>query len=355
MGLYFPCKLNILGGSNFPIKSGLKYLAVLVLFAKNCFSQDIHFSQFDGSLLNISPAFTGFFFGDFRVSAIYRSQWQSVPVPYSTISMSGEARIKPRSFVKDMVGIGVTFNNDVAGDARYGTTNLYFSGSYINPLKQDSSLLLSLGMNIGWCQVGFDYNKMTFDNQFDGVQYSAGTPSGEKFDWYRYNYADANLGAALQYRLNNKHYFSLGMGFDHITTPVITYQGNMLSKLDFKTINYLRYSVIVNREVDIIADAMINKQGKYYEILPHSSVKYYFNRDNNKAVLGGLSFRARDALVVRFGYTEKTLQSGIAYDINISKFTAATNRRGAFEIFVNYIIRKQSAYTVKKRICPVFM
>jgi hypothetical protein len=145
------------------------------------------------------------------------------------------------------------------------------------------------------------------------------------------------------------------MGFDHVTTPVITYQGNMLSKLDFKTINYLRYSVIVNREIDIIADAMLNKQGKYYEILPHSSVKYYFNRDINKAVLGGLSLRTGDALVLRFGYTERTLQSGIAYDINISKFTAATNRRGAFEIFVNYVIRRQPNYTVKKRICPVFM
>jgi hypothetical protein len=59
--------------------------------------------------------------------------------------------------------------------------------------------------------------------------------------------------------------------------------------------------------------------------------------------------------VLRFGYTERTLQSGIAYDINISKFTAATNRRGAFEIFVNYVIRRQPNYTVKKRICPVFM
>lgn len=317
--------------------------------------QDIHFSQFDGSLLNVSPAFTGFFNGDYRVGCIYRSQWQTVPVPYSTISMSGEARIKPKSFINDMVGVGLTFNNDVAGDARYGTSQLYLSGSFIHSASKDSSLLLSFGLNAGFCSVGFDYNRMTFDNQYDGSQYTASIPTGERFDWTRYNYGDINLGAAFQYRLNYKHFFTLGMGFNHITNPVITYQGNQLSKLDFKTINYIKYSAILSAKTDIIVDAMINKQGKYYEIIPHSSVKYYFNRDNNKAVLAGLSLRARDAIIFRFGYHEKTLQSGIAYDINTSKFTAATNRRGAFEIFVNYIFKNQKAYTVKKRVCPVFM
>ncbi len=318
-------------------------------------SQDIHFSQFNGSLLNISPAFTGFFDGDFRVSAIYRSQWQSVPVPYSTISVSGEARLKPKVFVKDMIGLGVTFNNDIAGDARYGTTQLYVSGSYINPLKQDSSLLMSVGMNIGFCQVGFDYNKMTFDNQFDGLQYNSGITTGEKFDWTKYNYADINLGGAIQYRFKRKHRFIYGLGANHITTPVITYQGNNLSKLDFKFVNYVAYSVQMSNKTDLVTDAVINFQGKYYEVVPHASLKYYFNRDLNKAVLLGASWRARDAVVIRLGYHEKTLQSGIAYDINTSKFTAATNRRGAFEIYVNYVIRRQTNYSVKKRVCPVFM
>lgn len=317
--------------------------------------QDIHFSQFDGSLLNITPAFTGFFNGDYRASCIYRSQWQSVPVPYSTISMAGEARIKPRSFNKDFVGVGITFNNDVAGDARYNTSHFYLSGSYINPVKKDSSLLLSMGLNMGYCHVGFDYNKMTFDNQFDGLQHSASIPTGERFDWTNYNYVDFNLGLALQYRLNNIHYFTLGMGFNHITSPVITYQGNQKSKLDFKTINYLKYSVIMGSKTDLIVDAMINKQGNYYEVIPHSSIKYYFNRDLNRAILAGASLRARDAFVLRLGYHEKTLQSGIAYDINTSKFTAATNRRGAFELFVIYVFKTEKKYSVKKRVCPVFM
>ena len=318
-------------------------------------AQDLHFSQFDGSLLNLSPAFTGFFNGDYRAGAIYRSQWQSVPVPYSTFSMAGEARLKPKAFVKDMVGVGLTFNSDRAGDLRYGTTQLYASGNYIFLGKADSSLLISAGMNIGWCQVGFDYNKATFDNQFDGLQYNKSTSPNENFDWTKFNYADLNFGVGAQYILNQKHKFTYGLGLHHITNPVITYQGNALSRLDFKLANYLSYTTPINTKMDIVAEALINKQGKYYEVIPHASLKYYLNKDLNQAILGGLCLRARDAVIFRAGYHYKTMQSGIAYDITTSKFTAANNRRGAFEIFINYIFKNKPSFISKKRICPVFM
>ncbi|MDP1800162.1 MAG: PorP/SprF family type IX secretion system membrane protein [Bacteroidota bacterium] len=349
-------KNRIFKGKKNSIKTRVLYLFWAILFSNlSVFSQDIHFSQFNGSLLNLTPGFTGFFNGDFRVGAIYRSQWQAVPVPYSTFSMNGEARLKPKQLVKDMVGVGLVFNSDRAGDTRYGTTQLYANGSYIFLGKPDSSLLVTLGMNLGWCQVGFDYDKMTFDNQYDGVNYSNTTASGENFDWTRYNYADINLGAGIQYILDYKHHFTVGLGFHHLNNPVITYQGNALSRLDLRMTNYLSYSTPINQRTDIIAEALISKQAKNYEIIPHSSLKYYFNRDDNKAVLAGICWRAKDAVVFRFGYTHKTLQSGIAYDINTSKFTAATNRRGAFEIFVNYVISRKVSNFVKKRVCPVFM
>lgn len=317
--------------------------------------QDIHFSQFNGSLLNLSPGFTGLFNGDFRVGAIYRSQWQTVPVKYSTVSLAGEARIKPLQLTRDMVGVGLTFNNDRAGDARYGTTQLYASGNYIFLGSPDSSLLITAGLNVGWGQVGFDYTKMTFDNQYDGFQYNQGLASGEQFELTRYNYVDINLGSAVQYILNGKHRFVYGLGLYHINSPVITYQGNGASRLDFKVGNYLSYSTPVNAKTDIIAEALINVQGKNYELVPHASLKYYMNRDLNQAILGGLCLRARDAAILRVGYHYKTLQSGMAYDINISKFNAATNRRGAFEIFLTYVIKRKYNYVAKKRVCPVFM
>lgn len=269
--------------------------------------------------------------------------------------MGGEARFRPRQFQKDMVGVGLLFNNDRAGDARYGTTQLYAKGSYIFLGNRDSSLIITVGMNIGWCQVGFDYTKMTFDNQFDGLQYNQSLGSGESFNWTRYNFADVNLGAAAQYIYKGKHRFTYGLGIHHVTRPVINYNGNDLSKLYVKTTNYLSYSAPIASKTDIIAEALISTQGKNFELIPHASLKYYMNRDLNQAILGGLCFRTRDAVILRMGYHYKTMQSGIAYDINISKFNAASNLRGAFEIYVNYVIKNKSNYIAKKRVCPVFM
>lgn len=327
-------------------------LFVICLHVK---AQDIHFSQFNGSLLNLNPAFTGFFNGDYRVGAIYRSQWQSVPVPYSTISMSGETRIRPSSEKKDMVGLGLLFNNDRAGDARYGTTQFYMNGSYLYPAKEDSSLLFSMGANIGICQVGFDYNRMTFDNQYDGLNYNRTTSTGENFNWTQFNYADFNLGMAAQYILNRKQRFVLGFSVHHLTSPVITYQGNDLSKLDTKFGTYAQFVTPINLKTDIVAELLYNRQGKYNEFIPHASLKYYLRKDANEAVMAGLSFRAKDAVILRGGYTFKNFQGGMSYDINLSKFTAATNRRGAFEIYVIHILFKKYQTVIKKKPCPVFM
>jgi len=68
--------------------------------------------------------------------------------------------------------------------------------------------------------------------------------------------------------------------------------------------------------------------------------------------MGGVCWRARDAFIVRAGYSHQTFQAGMSYDINYSKFTAATNYRGAFEIFVNYVIKNKPFVPVKKRVCP---
>lgn len=330
-------------------------LVFIAVSALRSYCQDIHFSQFNASLLNLSPGYTGMFSGDYRIGAVYRSQWTSVPVSYSTFGLNGERRLKPRWLEKDMIGVGLMLNNDRAGDARYGTTQLYASGSYIYLGKPDSSLIITLGANAGWCRVGFDYSKMTFDNQYDGYAYNKTISSGEQFGWTSINFFDMSLGSVVQYIHNDKHRFTYGIGFQHLTSPIISYQDNNLSRLDFKLTNCLSYSTPIKEKTDIIAEVLYTKQGKNYEFIPHMSLKYYFSREENKAILGGLCLRARDALVFRLGYTNKTLQSGISYDINVSRFNRATNLRGGFEIFVNYIIRIKPGFIARKRYCPVFM
>jgi type IX secretion system PorP/SprF family membrane protein len=330
-------------------------IASALLYLLPASAQDIHFSQFNGSLLNLSPGYTGLFDGDYRIGAIYRSQWQSVPVNYSTFSLSGEKRFRPEGFGSDMVGAGFYINSDKAGDARYGTTQVFASGNYIHLLKPDTSLIVTLGFSTGWCRVGFDFSRMTFDNQFDGGRFVSALPSREQFAWVRRDFFDLNLGSVFRYVSPNKQRFTYGLGVHHVNAPVISYQGNDLSRLDYKLSNYLSYGRPIGGSTDLIAEALISLQGKNYELIPHISVRYMMNHEEQKAILGGFAFRSRDALVVRLGYEQKRLQSGIAYDINVSRFTPATNRRGGFEIFINYIFKTELNFIARRRYCPVFM
>lgn len=332
-----------------------KILTVFLIFLSFFFkAQDIHFSQFNGSLLNMTPGFTGFYEGDYRVGAIYRSQWQSVPVRYNTISFQGEKVISPLKLQKDLIGVGLLFNSDRAGDARYGTTQAYLSGSYIIKSFQDTSIRLSLGLSLGWCQVGFDYSKMNFDSQYDGETFNNGLGTNERFNWTVRNYLDLNTGFAIQKKFENRSILGFGAGFFHVTRPNYSFNGNAASRLDFKFTNVVTYSKILNVKVDLLAELLLSFQGRYKEIMPHLAAKYFFDRSENKAVLGGLSFRSKDALIVRLGYANKLMNAGISYDINLSRFTAATNRRGGFEIFLIQIINSQPAFVAKKRSCPAF-
>ena len=67
-------------------------------------AQDLHFSQFFNSPLTTNPANTGFIpDANYRVGINYRSQWTSVPAPYTTSGSPVRSarwvsiRAKPRS------------------------------------------------------------------------------------------------------------------------------------------------------------------------------------------------------------------------------------------------------------------
>lgn len=327
-------------------------IAFFLFLKQQARAQDVHFSQFNGSLLNLSPAYTGLFNGDYRFGAIYRSQWATVPVSYSSFSMNGETRYKPNLDKLDAIGIGLVFNSDKAGAANYGTDQIYLNGSYIHYINPDSSLLVSGGLNLGFCNVGFDFTKMTFDNQYNGAEFDQTLPSGEKFNRTKRNYFDLNIGSVFQYTKKEAYRITYAVGLHHLTRPVISYQGNDLSRIYVKMTNCVSFTKPIFSNTDFIGEALFSFQGKYYEVIPHVGLKYYLDKIQNKAVSGGLCWRARDAFIVRAGYGQNNFQSGISYDINYSRFVAATNYRGAFEIFVNYIIKNKTFVPLKRRVCP---
>ena len=90
---------------------------------------------------------TGQFNGDFRFIGNYRSQWGSVTVPFNTISIGADA--KNIFNTKDLAG-GIQINQDRAGDSKFNTFQVNFSGAYLKPISNDSLHNLSFGIQTGF-------------------------------------------------------------------------------------------------------------------------------------------------------------------------------------------------------------
>jgi len=331
-------------------------LFALLIFNSNfLISQDVHFSQYNGSVINLNPAFTGFFDGDYRLNGIYRSQWSSVPVPYTSFSLAGDARFKPKSMKSDCIGVGIMFNNDKSGDTYYGTNQLYISGSYIHKLNKDSTLLWTTGIMAGISNVGFNYSRMTFDDQYQNSSYSSSNSTGESFTKNAATFGDFNFGTALQYAIKQRAFMQYGISYHHFTNPKLTFQNNTSIRIDPKLNNYLCFAYPIGVKTDIIAEILYSHQGKYNEVVPGAMVKFLLDEKTRQAISVGLYYRAKDAVIARLGYQIKTLTAGVSYDVNTSKFIAATNRRGGFEIYVTYIFKKIIPFAPKTRVCPIYM
>lgn len=327
-------------------------LCLFILEIKKSYSQDIHFSQFYLSPLQYNPAETGFFSGEVRAGGAFRSQWSAVPVSYSTFNFFGDIS---KQKAKEKYGLGLLFNNDVAGDSKFGTTQLYIPAAYHFAIGNDSSLFFGLGIQPGVSNIGFRTNQLTFDSQFDGDAYNPALWNGENFNMQKRMYFDLNTGIRIQYNLRQRSSITIGASYSHINKPRISFFKNNEIKLDPKFSTYVSFSYPLQSKIDLLLNALINQQGKYKEFVPGLRLSLRIDELQKTAINAGLYLRAKDAVIGTVGLEKKQWTFGISYDINTSKFMAATNRRGAIEFAIIYVFAKEKPFIPKKRACPIYM
>jgi type IX secretion system PorP/SprF family membrane protein len=340
------------------MKSRNKIIALLLTACcqlHTAFAQDIHFSQFWAQPLYLNCAQAGMFDGDYRFGGMYRNQWRSVPVPYSTLSLFADTKFNRVFNQQNAVGAGIIFNNDISGDSRYSINQLYVPLSFIQNFEKDTNLTVSFGLMPGISNIAFKTNRLTFDNQFDGDAYNSSLPTGENFPSLSRTYFDLGTGLVLQYKLKRGGLISTGTNLSHVNNPGISFFKNNEVKLYSKSTSFLSVRYPVTQKLTAMADAMYEKQGPFHELLVAGRVSYLLDPKDNISLNGGISTRWKDAVILLLGMDYKDYRFGFAYDINYSKFVPATNKRGAWEIGLIYILRKDPAFAPKKRSCPTDM
>jgi len=100
-------------------------------------AQDPHFSQFFSSPLTLNPAFTGKFFGTYRVAGNYRNQWPTINNAFTSATASIDFQLMQNKMSQgDSWGVGfMGFNDNSSNGAvqfNYGT----FSTAYHKSLSE---------------------------------------------------------------------------------------------------------------------------------------------------------------------------------------------------------------------------
>ena len=335
-------------------KSGI---LLLLLFVSSCLvAQDIHYSQFNSSPQNLTPAQTGLFDGDWRFAGNYRSQWSAIPVPYKTFSLAADTRFN-KLLKNDVPAAGLVINTDKAGDSKFTTLQVLASLAYIKKLNKDSTNFLSVAIQPGFTSKSFDVAALTFDNQYNGDVYDKNLLSNENFAKTRINYFELGGGLGYLWKKSARKQINIGVSGMHLTQPKQSFFNNDEIELDIKTCVSGLAEFPVSEKLDVIPTFLFQSQGKFKETVIGGFGKYYLKPVNGltTAVSLGAFYRLKDAFVVVANMDYKNFNVGVSYDINTSRLVEATNRRGAIELSVIYIFKKEPVFIAKKRVCPIYM
>lgn len=338
----------------------MKYIVTYLFigfFAFQTYAQDIHFSNFYTNVLNVNPAFTGFFKGKYRYNITYRDQYRSVAIPYQTVSLGIDAKATNVFKSKNSFGYGILLNYDIAGDSHFNTiqVDIPLSQQFITENKK---LLFSYGILPAFIFNSLNYTYLRFPEQFDGIQYNPNIDNTEEFR--KSNKVFFNLGTGIQstFKYNKNQSYTLGLAMFNITKPNISFLE------DNEVILYPRYVahglaiLSIKPDIDFIPAFKFQFQGSQKEYHFGGMLVRYFDNLSVLDISGGLWFRSRDkdAVILGLGLNYMGYTVVCNYDINISTLKAASDGRGAFEISVSNIVfdhRKKKKPTSVK--CPSYL
>lgn len=315
-------------------------------------AQDIHFSQFFNSPLNINPALTGVSNGDQRFQANYRNQWTNVPVDYLTFSGAYDQAITDRSDSTGYWSLGGLFNYDKAGDLNFHNLGLSVSASY--SYKLSNTFMITPGVSLAYNQRKFDFKSITSGNQWDGISANYGIPA-EVFDKDSNSFFDVSTGLNLRYGTSYRSFVDFGGGLFHLIRPAQGFDDTSTNdKIKMRMNLYAMSSFFLTSRVDLLLNGLYSTQDVYKETVLNAQAKIYFNgnKERNTALFLGGGLRFGDAWYPMIALQKGRWYGSASYDFNTSDFDVATNGRGGLELSLRYLFTRVPLLPIKP--CPIY-
>lgn len=328
------------------------FFMVVLLCHNPLVAQDLHFSQFMNNPLLTNPANTGFnpdF--DYRIGASYRNQWSSLPVPYKTMSIWGDAQVFKDRFQNGWLGLGGVVLRDVAGSGNLTSTKAYGSIAYHQEIGEGS--LLTAGFNVGWASKRIDIANFKWENQWNGKFFDANAISGEQFAYSQIGYPDVQVGLNYAYFANENLYLNAGASIMHVNKPKESFFENSDNRIPQRYTGFANASYKVNDKWIINPNVYYSYQSGSSEIVGGLMAQYNLSGDGEKQLIGGAYMRVNDAAVAMIGLQWSNVRLTFTYDASVSTVKNYNNGNGGIEFsLVNY--GQYVAGTPRDTRCPSF-
>ncbi|MEY4134833.1 MAG: hypothetical protein RL386_1183 [Bacteroidota bacterium] len=356
-----------------PKTPGMRISRLLPMAALLCFfctlsiqAQDIHFSQFYMSPLNLNPAMTGQMNCNVRLTANYRNQWASIlrSNAFRTYSVSYDQRIPVGRY--DFFGIGGTFWGDQAGEANFSTYTGKISGSYSKRMGgyRDRANYLVVGAEAGAAQRSIDFLNLRWGTQHDGQGGFDPTidPQEGRFDRDNFIFADLAAGLLWFMVFEEGANFYLGGAFHHLSRANISFDSESEDLIFSRVTAHVGGELPLNNRMGILPGAIFMRQGPLMQINAGTSLRFNLGQGTGDSQAFQIGLWARiankletsvlqDALILSTRFDFNNFNLGFSYDINTSTLQPATNAQGSFEFSLMY---KICGKTSRGIYCPDF-
>lgn len=311
-------------------------LAFLLLLAMRLPAQDIHFSMFYASPLNLNPALSGVSEGDFRAAGIYRNQWRSISTPFVTYSASFDMKLLQTKLKGDIFGVGAMFVGDKSGDGKLSMNSAMVSAAFHKSLDKDHKHFLGLGIQLGYTQKSLKWQQLAFPMQFNGQDFDLTQSNGENINKPNLGYFDMQAGFLHQSMIKDVVGFMTGFTAYHLVQPKESFLGQKFVLANrFSVTESIRIKAY--RNFYITPNFIFQYQNKAQEINVGTGFEYHMPAGKSTLVTSlGAWYRVKDAAIITAGIEYYRVRVMAAYDINTSTLKPATNGRGGFEIAIIY-------------------
>ncbi len=323
------------------------FFAAIIQLSANA-QVDPHFSQYYVYPSWINPALTGAIDGDYRISGIYRNQWNSVDNAFSTAGLSADV------VTNKNVNFGASVMQQKAGSGGYKYSTGYLSIAYTGiRFDAEGYKRLVFGVQAGVVDRRFDRTKFQMGDQWNPITgYNPSTATVDQFPKTSSTVFDA--GAGLVYydaAPGKKANIFAGFSASHLTQPEDPFtNGIVKSKLPVRYTVHGGVKLNLSENFNLVPNALYLRQGTAEEkmIGAYGQIKTSDVFD----FLVGVNYRFKDAVVPFAGLYYKNMTLGFSYDANTSDLGKNVSSVNSFELSLSYTFKRSKEPAGRNFICP---